>query len=78
MKMKYKRKAEYERDANCRYLVLRIRRSGLKKRIVVQDVGKWACDHDYLISDDGRCWDCGLPKTGNHPPLNWAIPQTAA
>ncbi len=55
-----KMKAEYQRDANGRYLVLRICSSGLEKRINVEDVGKWACDHDYWASDCGRCWDCGV------------------
>lgn len=52
-------KTEYERDATCRYFVLRIRKSGLKKRISVEKVSKYACDHDFLTSDDNRCWDCG-------------------
>ena len=55
-------KTEYQRDANGRYFVLRIRSGGLYKRIPVEDVGKWACDHDYWTSDDGRCWDCGAKK----------------
>ncbi len=53
-------KAEYEHDANFRYLVLRIRSSGLKKRIMVGKVGESACDHDFWTSDCGRCWDCGV------------------
>ena len=52
-------KAEYHRDANAEYLVLRIGKSGLKKLINVEVVGKYACDHDHWISDCGRCWDCG-------------------
>lgn len=52
-------KTEYECDATFRYLVLRIRKSGLKRRIPVEDIGKWACDHDYWTSDDNRCWNCG-------------------
>ena len=55
-------KTEYYRNANGKYLVLRIRKSGLKKVMNVEDVGKYACDHDGWISDDGRCWDCGLQK----------------
>lgn len=51
---------EYESDANYRYLVLRIRSRGFKKIIVIEDVGKWACDHDHWTSDDGHCWDCGV------------------
>ncbi|OGM98748.1 MAG: hypothetical protein A2649_04270 [Candidatus Yanofskybacteria bacterium RIFCSPHIGHO2_01_FULL_41_26] len=53
-------KAEYQRDANSRYLVLRIRSTGLEKRIIAEDVGRWACDHDHWISGCGRCWDCGV------------------
>ena len=68
-------KTEYERNAQGKYLVLRIRSSGLKKRINVEEVGKWTCDHDDLVSDDGRCWDCGLPKPRRHPPTNWALPR---
>ncbi len=52
-------KAEYQSDANAKYLVLRIQSSGLKKLISVESVGKYACDHDHWISDCGRCWDCG-------------------
>ena len=70
-------KAEYQRDANCKYIVLRIKSSGLEKRIRVEEVGKWACDHDGLISDDGRCWDCGMKKPLRHPPTNWALPKVA-
>ena len=70
-----KMKAEYERAPNAKYLVLRIRLSGLKKRISADDVGKWACDHDYLISDCGHCWDCGIKKPLRHPPTNWALPK---
>mgnify|MGYP001609880654 CR=1 FL=1 len=51
-------KAEYERDANFKYLVLRGFRE--KKRILVEDVGKWACDHEGGTSRCGRCMDCGL------------------
>ncbi|GEM_PF-3081971 len=70
-------KAEYHKNANGKYLVLHIRRSGLKKMISVEDVGKYACDHDDLISDDGRCWDCGIAKPLRHPPTNWALPRVA-
>ncbi len=52
-------KAEYHRNANAKYLVLRIRSSGLETRINVENIGKWACDHDHWTSDCGRCWDCG-------------------
>ena len=65
------------RDANAKYLVLRIRSSGLEKRINTEEVGKWACDHDDLISDCGRCWDCGVVKPRRHPPTNWALPKVA-
>ncbi len=51
-------KAEYENYAGSRCLVLR--RSGEKTRIFVEDVGKWACDHESGKSDCGRCWDCGV------------------
>lgn len=71
-------KTEYERNAQGKYLVLRIRSSGLKKRIPVEEAGKWACDHDYLVSDDGRCWDCGVKRSNRHPPLNWALPKIRA
>ena len=70
-------KAEYHRDANAKYLVLRIRLSGLKKLVNVEVVGKYACDHDHWISDCGRCWDCGLVRTRRHPPQNWALPKVA-
>lgn len=70
-------KAEYQRDANDKYLVLRIHSSSLEKRIRAEEVGKRACDHDYLISDDGRCWDCGMVKPLRHPPTNWALPKVA-
>lgn len=69
---------EYERDAQGEYLVLRIRSSGLKKIIPVKEVGSICCDHDYLESDDGRCWDCGVPKPRRHPSLNWALPKIRA
>jgi len=53
-------KAEYQENANSRYLVLRIRSTDLEKRISAEDVGRWACDHDHWTSDCGRCWDCGV------------------
>lgn len=53
-------KAAYQRNANAKYLVLRIHVSGLETRINAEDVGKWACDHDHWTSDCGRCWDCGV------------------
>ena len=68
-------KAEYQRNANGKYLVLRIQSSRLKKLINVENVGKYACDHDYLVSDDGRCWDCGITKPLRYPPTNWALPK---
>ncbi len=68
-------KTEYQRDANAKYLVLRIRSSGLKKLIDIENIGKYACDHDHWISDCGRCWDCGLTKPLRHPPTNWALPK---
>ncbi|MBI2635060.1 MAG: hypothetical protein HYW79_00770 [Parcubacteria group bacterium] len=52
-------KTEYRRDAQGKYLVLRIRSRGFEKIIPVEDVGKFACDHDTWTSDDKRCWDCG-------------------
>ena len=70
-------RTKYQRDVNGRYLVLRIKSSGLTKRIRVEEVGKWACDHDGLVSDDGRCWDCGVVKPLRHPPTNWALPKVA-
>lgn len=69
------REAKYESDAQYKYLVLQIRSSGLKKRIPVEEVGKWACDHDDLVSDCGRCFDCGLVHPRRHPPTNWALPR---
>jgi len=68
---------EYYNDAYGKYLVLRIRESGMKKMIRVDEVAKWAYDHDYLISDDDRCWDCGMTKPLRHPPTNWALPKVA-
>lgn len=53
-------KAEYEREGSFAYLVLRIRRSGIKTRMFTSDVGKWACDHEGGTSDCGRCMDCGV------------------
>lgn len=73
--IKTKMRAEYHRDANTKYLVLRIQRSGLNKLIDVKSVGKYACDHDDLASDDGRCWDCGIIKPLRHPLTNWALPK---
>lgn len=68
-------KTEYERDARGKYLVLRIRSSNLKKRIPIEEADKWVCDHDDLMSDDGRCWDCGMIRPpSRHPPTNWALP----
>lgn len=55
-------KTEYQRDANGKYLVLRVRSFGAKKLIPVESVGKLACDHDTFKSDDGRCWDCGVKR----------------
>jgi len=70
-------KAEYQQDANSNCLVLRIKSSGFEKRIRAEDIGKFACDHDSLISDCGRCWDCGMAKPLRHAPLNWALPKLA-
>ena len=70
-------KIEYHRNANAKYLVLRIRKSGLKKLIDVNVVSKYACDHDHLISDCNRCWDCGVRKPLRHLPTNWALPKVA-
>jgi hypothetical protein len=67
-------KAEYE-HAQRKYLVLRIKSSEFKKRIPVEEIGKFACDHDHLISDCGRCWDCGTIRPHRHPPTNWALPK---
>lgn len=64
-----KMKAEYQCDANAKYLVLRIRKSGLKKLINVEIVGKYACDHDHWTSDCGRCWDCGTKLKQPKPSL---------
>ena len=52
--------AEYESNANFKYLVLRVRSREFKKRMFVEDVGKWACDHEGGTSDCGRCLDCGI------------------
>lgn len=68
-------KAEYRSNTRGEYLVLRIRSSNLEKVISVEDVGKWACDHDNLVSDCGRCWDCGLVRPNKYPPTNWALPR---
>lgn len=54
-----KAKIEYHRNAQGKLLVLRIRSYDSVKHIAIEDVGKRACDHDSLISDCGRCWDCG-------------------
>lgn len=67
-------KAEYRSEGGVRYLVLRIRRSKLEKIIPVKDIGG-CCDHDYLMSDCGRCWDCGRMKSMRYPPLNWTLPK---
>jgi hypothetical protein len=75
MKPKYAMKPEYEYDTHSKYLVLRIRSSGLKKRIPIEELNKFACDHDYLVSDDERCWDCGKIKPYRHSPTNWALPR---
>lgn len=50
--------AEYKSDAQGKYLVLTY--AGERRRIPVENVGRWACDHDGLVSDCGRCWDCGI------------------
>lgn len=70
-------KAEYRQRAGVKYLILRIKSSDLEKSIATEEVGKWACDHDDLVSDCGRCWDCGVVKPLRHPPTNWALPRTA-
>lgn len=67
------KEAEYESNARGEYLVLQILSNGLKKTIPVEEVGKWACDHDYLVSDCGRCWDCGEVKQNRQPPMNWTL-----
>jgi len=53
--------AEYGQNANSKWLVLRFG-GNILNRIPIERVAKYACDHDYLISDCGRCVDCGIKR----------------
>jgi hypothetical protein len=46
----------------------------VEKEITVEESEKMGCDHDGCIDDKGRCWDCGQPRRGSNPPMNWAYP----
>lgn len=52
--------AKYETHGGNKYLVLTASLVKATKRIPVDNVGKYACEHDFMLSDCGRCWDCGL------------------
>ena len=52
---------EMQNGERCLRLEANVAGSTATYHIREADVERWACDHDYLVSECGRCVDCGKP-----------------